>query len=317
MKKLFALVLALCMLTGVVSALAEGFELAASYDPGERVYDAGEITTVKAGGGSGSEVSTDVYAGVEGKDYTDEKEYTFNDFASELTSSTNWDPLSWETNSDSAILDYISTGFYSFVLNTDKSGYSVVPELAADFAQDVTAEYVGQFGVEEGETGKAWRVPLNQDITWDDGTKVTAADFEYSIQQLLNPKIMNRRADSYYAGSFVIYNAKNYLYSGKTAYDLITDTAENLVAAGTDVYLDMDFWGVNGAPDADGNAAPKYVSIADDTMYRDAAVEDETANEAWVSAKYIYENYLAEGAAYNSYATQYLYTASVAPETKW
>ena len=54
MKKLFALVLALCMLTGVVSALAEGFELAASYDPGERVYDAGEITTVKAGSGSGS-----------------------------------------------------------------------------------------------------------------------------------------------------------------------------------------------------------------------------------------------------------------------
>lgn len=317
MKKLFALVLALCMLTGVVSALAEGFELAASYDPGERVFDGGEIATVKAGSGSSSAVSTDVYAGIEGKDYTDEKVYTFNDFASELTSSTIWDPLSWETNSDSAILDYISTGFYSFVLNTDKSGYSVVPELAADFAQDVTAEYVGQFGVEEGETGKAWRVPLNQDITWDDGTKVTAADFEYSIQQLLNPKIMNRRADSYYAGSFVIYNAKNYLYSGKTAYDLISDTAENLIAAGTDVYLDMDFWGVNGAPDADGNAAPKYVSVADDTMYRDAAVEDETANEAWVSAKYIFETYLAEGAPYNSYAASYLYTASIAPETKW
>lgn len=317
MKKLLALVLALCMLTGVTSALAEGFELAASYDSGERVYDGGEITTVKAGSGSGSEMTTDVFPGEEGKDYTDEKVYTFNDYTEELTASMIWDPLSWETNSDSAILDYISSGFYTFVLNTDKSGYSVVPELAADVAQDVTAEYAGQYGVAEGDTGKAWRVPLNQDITWDDGTKVTAADFEYSIQQLLNPKIMNRRADSYYAGSFVIYNAKNYLYSGKTAYDLISDTAENLVAAGTDVYLDMDFWGVNGAPDAEGNAAPKYVSIADDTMYRDAAVEDENADEAWVSAKYIYDNYLAAGQAYNSYAAQYLYTASIAPETKW
>ncbi len=317
MKKLLALVLALCMVAGAVSALAEGFELAASYETGERVFDGGEITTVKAGGGSSSEVTTDVYAGVEGKDYTDEKVYTYNDFTSALTASSNWDPLSWETSDDSSILGYLSTGFYSFVLNSDKSGYSVQPELAAEMPKDVTAEYVGKFGVEEGETNKAWRIALNQDITFDDGTKVNAYDFEYSLQQLLNPKIMNRRADSYYAGSFVIYNAKNYLYAGKTAYDLITDTAENLTAAGTDVYLDLSFWNIVGAPDADGNAAPQYVNITDDTMYRDAGIEDENADEAWVSAKYIFDNYLAEGAPYNAYAAQYLYTASVAPDTKW
>ena len=315
--KILSLALAFCMVLGSVSALAEGFTPAASYDPGERNYDAGEITTVKAGGGASSQVTTDVYAGIEGKDYTDEKFYTYNDFTEELTSSTIWDPLSWETNSDSAILDYISTGFYTFVLNSDKSGYSVVPELAADMAVDVTAEYVGQFGISEGETNKAWRIALNQDITWDDGTKVNAEDFAYSLQQLLNPKIMNRRADSYYAGDFEIYNAKNYLYSGKTAYDLVTDTAENLIAAGTDVYLDMGFWGVVGAPDADGNAAPQYVNINNDTMYRDAAVEDENAAEAWVSAKYLFDNYLADGTPYNAYQTQYLYTASIAPETAW
>ena len=316
MKKLLTLVLALCMVMGAVSALAEGFELAESYDAGERVFDGGEITTVKAAGGSGTPMTTDVYEGNGDKDYTDEKVYTYNDFASELTSSTNWDPLSWETNSDSAILDYISSGYYTFVMNSDRTGYSVVPEMAADVAQDVTAEYVGSFGVAEGETGKAWRIPLNQDMTWDDGTKITADDFLYSIKELLNPKTKNRRADSYYAGDFVVYNAKNYLYSGETSYDLIADTAENLVAAGNDVYLDMDFWGIVGAPDADGNAAPKYVSIADETNYRDAAVE-EGKDEDWVSAKYIFDNYLAEGAPYNSYATQYLYTASVAPETKW
>ena len=316
MKKLLTLVLALCMVMGAVSALAEGFELAESYDAGERVFDGGEITTVKAAGGSGTPMTTDVYEGNGDKDYTDEKVYTYNDFASELTSSTNWDPLSWETNSDSAILDYISSGYYTFVMNSDRTGYSVVPEMAADVAQDVTAEYVGSFGVAEGETGKAWRIPLNQDMTWDDGTKITADDFLYSIKELLNPKTKNRRADSYYAGDFVVYNAKNYLYSGETSYDLIADTAENLVAAGNDVYLDMDFWGIVGAPDADGNAAPKYVSIADETNYRDAAVE-EGKDEDWVSAKYIFDNYLAEGAPYNSYASKYLYTASVAPETAW
>lgn len=317
MKKLLALVLALCLMTGVVSALAEGFTLADSYEVGDRVFDGGEITTTKAAGGSGTPLTTDVYMGNGDKDYTDEKMYTYTESVSELTSSTCWDPLAWETESDRIILDYISSGFYNFVLNSDMSGYSLALELAADVAQDVTAEYVGKFGVAEGETGKAWRIPLKQDITWDDGTKITAADFEYSIKELLNPKTKNRRADSYYAGDFVVYNAKNYLYAGETAYDLITDTAEALIAAGTDVYLDMDFWGMTGAVDAEENSCPKYVNITNDVMYRDAGIEDENADEAWVSAKYIFDNYLAEGKQYNGYAAQYLYTASIAPETSW
>ena len=120
------------------------------------------------------------------------------------------------------------------------------------------------------------------------------------MQQQLNPKMLNRRADSYYAGSLVLYNAKNYLYSGKTAYDPIEDSVEALQAAGKDIYFDMSWWGVEGAPDADGNAAPKYLPITDETLYRDAAVEDENADEAWVSAKYVYDNYLADGMDYAS-----------------
>ena len=63
------------------------------------------------------------------------------------------------------------------------------------------------------------------------------------MQQQLNPKMLNRRADSYYAGDMVIVNAKNYLYAGKTTYDLITEAPADLIAAGEEVYLDMDFWG--------------------------------------------------------------------------
>ena len=314
MKKLLALVLTLCMLAGVVSALAEGFTPAASYDVGERKFDGGEITTVAAAAGGGS-VDTVAYAGEAGKDYTDEKVYTYNDFIT-ATTSMDWNPHTWETSDDSSLLAMITMGFYDIVLNADKTGYAFIPEMAAELPVDVTAEYVGKFGVAEGESNKAFRIALNQDATWENGEKITADDYIYSMQQQLNPKMLNRRADSYYAGDMIVYNAKNYLYAGKTSYDKIADTAENLIAAGNDVYLDMDFWGVTGAPDADGNAAPKYVSVADDTMYRDAAVEEGQA-EDYVSAKYIFETYLAEGKQYNSYAADYLYTASIAPETAW
>ena len=316
MKKLLALVLALCLAGSCASVLAEGFTPAESYDPGVREFNAGAVTLESAAAGGG-QVTSDVYAGEEGKDYTDEKVYTYNDYTSALTSSMNWDVLSWETNEDSAITDYIISGFYTFKMNSDKTGYSVVPEAAAEMPVDVTAEYVGNYGVAEGETGKAWRIALNPDVCFNDGTKVTADDYVYSMQQQLNPKMLNRRADSWYDGTFSIVNAKNYLYAGKTTYDAIPDSAAALLEAGTDVYLDMEFWGVTGAPDADGNPAPQYVSVQDDTMYRDAAVEDETADEAWVSAKYLYDNYLADGMPYASYAADYLKVANVAKEVTW
>ena len=68
--------------------------------------------------------------------------------------------------------------------------------IAAEMPVDVTAEYVGQYGIQEGETAKAWRIALNPDLCFNDGTMVTADDYVYSFQQQLNPKMLNRRADS-------------------------------------------------------------------------------------------------------------------------
>ncbi len=308
MKKLLALVLALSLCAGMTSVLAEGYTVP------ERNFDGGVITTAPAGEGGGV-VDTVRYAGDENRDYRDEKEYTFHDYIT-ATTTMNWNPHTWETSDDSSVLDMMTVGFYSITLNADKSGYSIVPEMAAELPVDVTAEYVGRFGVAEGESAKAFRIALNQDATWENGEKITADDYIYSMQQQLNPKMKNRRADSYYAGDMIIYNAKNYLYAGETTYSLIEDTAENLIAAGTDVYLDMGFWGLVGAKDAEGNPAPNYVNINDETKYRDEAVAEGEA-EDWVSAKYLFDNYLAEGASYNSYQTQYLYTAAIAPETAW
>lgn len=316
MKKRILALSAVFTAVSAASAFGEAaFTPAESYDVGERCFYAGEVELSEKSL-TGGEVETVRYAGEEGKDYTDEKQYTYNDFMV-ATTDLDWNPQTWETTDDGDLMTYMTTPFYVFYLNEDKTGYCVYPEMAADFPVDVTEEYVGTLGVQEGDTAKAWRIALNPDACWDNGEKITADDYIYSMQQQLNPKMLNRRADSYYAGQLTIYNAKNYLYSGKTAYDLITDSAEALIEAGEEIYLDMDFWGLIGALDADGNAAPQYVSITDDTMYRDEAVEDENADEAWVSAKYLFDNYLAAGADYEAYQAEYLYTADIAPETSW
>lgn len=321
MKRTLSILLVLMMTTLSFSAFAEStFTPAESYDPGERSFDAGEITLTGEGAGdSGEQVTTDVYTGVEGMDYTDEKVYTYNNVMTAMGGGLDWNPQTWETNEDSIILTYITTPLYDFKLNSTKDGYSVVAEMAAAMPEDVTAEYVGSYGVQEGESAKAWRIALNPDAVWDNGEKITADDYIYSMQQQLNPKMLNRRADSFYDGDFSIVNAKNYLYAGEIAYSALGDaSASALLEAGEDVYVDMyNFWGLEGCVDADGNAIPQYVSVSNDVMYRDVAIEDETADEAWVSGKYIYDTYLADGAPYASYAPDYLFTASVMEGASW
>lgn len=162
-------------------------------------------------------------------------EYTYNDFIT-ATTSMNWNPLSWETNDDSYVLGYLSAGFYDYQLNDDATGWEVVCEMAAALPVDVTEEYVGQYGVQAGEKGKAWKIALNQDAKWENGTPITSADYIYSMKQQLDPKQLNRRADSYYGGDFSFYNAKNYLYGGSFAY------ASNVISAnyGPEEYYTAD-----------------------------------------------------------------------------
>lgn len=151
-------------------------------------------------------------------------EYTYNDFIT-ATTSMNWNPLSWETNDDSYVLGYLSAGFYDYQLNEDATGWEISCEMAAALPVDVTEEYVGQYGVQAGEKGKAWKIALNQDAKWENGTPITSADYIYSMKQQLDPQQLNRRADSYYGGDFSFVNAKNYLYGGSFAY------ASNVISA--------------------------------------------------------------------------------------
>lgn len=205
------------------------------------------VTTTQKSAGS-VDIDHSVFAGVAGKDYTDEKVYTYNDFLT-ATSDMKWAPHTWETNDDSVILDMISTGFYTFVVNADASNWAVTTEMAAEYPVDVTAEYVGQFGIEEGETGKAWKITLNPAACWEDGTPINADTYIYSYKELLDPINKCRRADSLYAGDFVIAGSKEYFKQGSVAHaDLLIPTAaaEEYIAMDAFEKDEEGFYLVNG-----------------------------------------------------------------------
>ena len=181
MKKLLSLVLAVVMVLGLVAC----------------------------GGNGGSETT----APVETTTPAVEGTYTYNYALAEFP--TNWNYHTYQTNIDAEILDYISSSFYVFDYNETKDGYAMVDGMAVGDPVDVTADYVGQYGIVEGDTARAYILNLRQDLKWQDGTPITANDFVESAKRLLNPEAQNYRADGMYAGSVQIHNAEAYLKQGQ------------------------------------------------------------------------------------------------------
>ena len=198
---------------------------------------------------SEAEVKADLVLFAEDKNYAyfagmaEGTGYTLNYSITEFPST--WNSHVYETNNDATILGYSSTGFYEFDYNETKDGYKWVDGIAVGDPKDVSADYVGeQWGIEEGDTARAWEITLRNDLCWDDGTPITAQDFVDSAIRLLNPKAMNSRADDYtYGGDFVIHNAENYLKQGSKVFEAWGphyDTYAELKAAGYTAYLDLD-----------------------------------------------------------------------------
>ena len=105
---------------------------------------AGSATTKLGSAGSGT-LNYNIYAGQDGKDYTDPKVYTYHDYTAGMTN-MKWSTHTWETSDDSYVLDLITSGFYDFQLNSSKDSWAIACEMAAKLPEDVTSQFVGQYG---------------------------------------------------------------------------------------------------------------------------------------------------------------------------
>lgn len=236
--------------------------------------------------------------------------YTYNNYLP--GSPATWNPHEWETDTDLYIMNYTQIGLYNFYLDDTKDGYVVQPEMAAEAPIDITADYAGNetYGVPAGATeGYAFRIKLNPDACWQDGTKITSEDYIYSMQQVLNPEIANFRASIYYAGQLALANGLEY-YNNKNAgqpkYSSLAklgyaSVEEAQAANAGEIYLDMNAYWNLGLEEG-----KNLVPITDETMYRDEAVA-EGEDEDNVSAKYLYEKYLAPGMSSEGEAASVLF----------
>ncbi len=193
MKRILSLTLAVVMLVSCVALLASCDQTCKHPDAdGDWICDNAECNAI----------------------LTDPNGYTYNTYMS--TFPTKWNPHTYETATDGEIIGYTELGFYTFDYNENKDGFVVVPEMATQMPIDVTADYVGEeWGIEEGEEARAWKIVLRDDLRWEDGKAITAHDFVTSAELLLNPVANNHRADSLYKGDLALVGAQAHFYGGK------------------------------------------------------------------------------------------------------
>ena len=260
------------------------------------------------------------------------KQAQYNTYTATMPS--NWNEFTYADNNDTQIMSYIGSSFfeYDYKFENDKkfnadgsiNKAGIVPGAyttnysAATKLEDVTSAVDAKWGytdAQKAEGGYAWKITLRDDLKWDDGTAITAADFEYSMKELLDPAFMNFRANTYY-DTLMIKNSKVYFFQNQEGtYETIGSqgftSLADAVASGKTIYVNIwKMWGTAGYTDANGNECPEYVTITDETVYSSADGSDSA------SGKFLYENYgayLEPGTGYDAC----IYVENTVRDVKW
>ena len=247
---------------------------------------------------------------------------------------SNWNEFTYADNNDTQIMNYIVSSFfeYDYKFEDDKKfnedgsinkeglvpGAYTTNYSAATKLEDITSSVDAKWGYtdeQKAEGGYAWKITLRDDLKWDDGTPITAADFEYSMQQLLDPAFMNFRANTYY-DTLMIKNSKVYFFQNtEGTYETIGSqgyaSVQEAIDAGETLYANAwNMWGAAGYLDAEGNECPEWVAMDDETVYSSADGSDSVSGKMLFTD---YGAYLEPGTGYDAG----IYVENTVRDVKW
>lgn len=154
--------------------------------------------------------------------WEDSRQYTLREYTAQLPG--QWCTIVSSDSVDNDMESYMTSAFYEFNYKFDADGKIVPGAYTVEYSastklEDVTKKYAGQYGLAaDAEKGQAFAMTLRNDLKWDDGTPIKAADFVYTMSQQLSPKYLFDTASNYYSGNYVIHNAQNYVKQGQKGW---------------------------------------------------------------------------------------------------
>lgn len=154
--------------------------------------------------------------------WEDERQYTLREYTSQMPG--QWCTILSSDAVNNEMESYFISPFYDFNYKFDTDGNIVPGEFTLEYSaatklEDVTTRYAGQYGLAaDAKSGQAFAMTLRNDLKWDDGTPIKAADFVYTMSQQLSPNYLFDTASNYYSGNYVIHNAERYVKQGQKGF---------------------------------------------------------------------------------------------------
>ena len=242
---------------------------------------------------------------------------------------SNWNEFTYADNNDTQIMSYIGSSFftYDYKFEGDKkynedgsinkdgivAGAYTTNYDAATKLEDVTATVDAKWGytdAQKADGGYAWKITLRNDLKWDDGTAITAADFVWSMKQLLDPAFMNFRANTYY-DTLMIKNSKAYFFQNQEGtYESVASlgyaSLDAAIADGKVIYIDSQaLWGTDSSyVDENGNPCPQWLAYNDETVY--TGVYNGEPDPVSGAVLWGYKAYIDIGGSYESASSIYV-----------
>ena len=202
----------------------------------------------------------------------------------------NWNPLAQRSDAAEAILKLTAEGLYSVSADGE-----IRANQAASLPVDVTAEYAGSYGIpKRAVRGYAFAIDIREDAFWEVGKAVSAADWYFTVEKLLE-------ADKF---PLEIANYRAFLQGDtKPAQKIISlkdagfSSAMEAEAAGySDFYVDVThFWGLEAG----------WLRITDSTPLKDEAIPS-GAEEMYLTAEYIYQKYLCDQGSQSMFQSEFV-----------
>ena len=202
----------------------------------------------------------------------------------------SWSPLETRDANQQEILMLTAEPLYR--LGSDGA---VEAAQAAELPVDVTAEFSDSYGIPElARRGYAFAIELREGTFWEDGKKLTVADWAYTIEMLLEVEHFPLELAGYQA--FLrgdSHPAQQIISLMDAGFESVAEAKE---AGVCDFYVDTThFWGLDTG----------WRRTIDRTRLHDRAMPS-GCEEMYVTAAYLYRQYLCETGSQTMFQSEFV-----------
>ena len=201
----------------------------------------------------------------------------------------SWNPLQEQNAARNAILELTSEPLYRVYEG------AVIPAQAADLPLDVTAEFAGRYHIpQNASNGYAYAVSVREDLFWENGKKLTVADWMYTVEKQLEMDVFPLEIANYRA--FLRGDtapAEEIISLMDAGYGSVAEAEE---AGISDFYVDTTlFWGLDTG----------WRRSTDRTRLFDAAIPS-GCEEMYVTPAYLYREYLGKDGSQTMFQSEFV-----------